>query len=195
MKRHSELMSQWFHYLGRFVVGDAFPFLGWLDLGGHQKTMGRVASGLDSMVTKWLEEHRKKRADGVTTTDMDFMDIMISVTEANRLVGYDTDTIIKTTCMTLIVGSADTITVMLTWALSLLLNNRDTLKKAQEELDACVGKDGLVNESDLVNLTYLEAVVKEALRLYPAAFLGGPRAFSEDCTLLLATMSQKAHGS
>ncbi|KAI3776927.1 hypothetical protein L1987_46718 [Smallanthus sonchifolius] len=69
------------------------------------------------------------------------MDVMISVTEANGLVAdYDADTIIKATCMTLIAGSADTTSVMLTWALSLLLNNRDTLRKAQEELDTHVGK-------------------------------------------------------
>ncbi|KAI3776926.1 hypothetical protein L1987_46717 [Smallanthus sonchifolius] len=112
------------------------------------------------------------------------MDVMISVTEANGLVAdYDADTIIKATCMTLIAGSADTTSVMLTWALSLLLNNRDTLRKAQEELDTHVGKGRQVNESDLINLVYLEAVVKEVLRLYPAAFLGGPRAFSEDCKI------------
>ncbi|KAI3776925.1 hypothetical protein L1987_46716 [Smallanthus sonchifolius] len=144
----------------------------------------QVASGLDSVVTKWLEEQRKKRAYGDTTTETDFMDVMISVTEANGLVAdYDADTIIKATCMTLIAGSADTTSVMLTWALSLLLNNRDTLRKAQEELDTHVEKGRQVNESDLINLVYLEAVVKDVLRLYPAAFLGGPRAFSEDCKI------------
>ncbi|KAI3776923.1 hypothetical protein L1987_46714 [Smallanthus sonchifolius] len=184
LKSRRELIRQWFHYLGRFVARDALPFLGWLDLGGHEKTMKRVASGLDSMVTKWLDEHRKKRGYDDNTTETDFIDVMISVVEANGLVaGYDADTITKATCMTLIVSSADTTSVMLTWALSLLLNNRDTLRKAQEELDTHVGKGRPVNESDLINLVYLEAVVKEALRLYPAAFLGGPRAFSEDCTI------------
>ncbi|KAI3761929.1 hypothetical protein L1987_52352 [Smallanthus sonchifolius] len=184
VKSHRELIRQWFHYLGRFVARDALPFLGWLDLGGHEKTMKRVASGLDSMVTKWLDEHRKKRGYGDKTTEMDFIDVLISVIESNGLVAsYDADTIIKATCMTLIVSSADTTSVMLTWALSLLLNNRDTLRKAQEEIDKHVGKDRQVNESDLINLVYFEAVVKESLRLYPAAFLGGPRAFSEDCTI------------
>ena len=72
---------------------------------------------------------------------------------------------------------------MLTWALSLLLNNRYALRKAQNELEMCVGNDRQVNESDIKNLVYLQAIVKETFRLYPAGFLGGPRIFSEDCTV------------
>ncbi|KAJ0587567.1 putative cytochrome P450 [Helianthus annuus] len=72
---------------------------------------------------------------------------------------------------------------MLTWTLSLLLNNYHALKKAQVELDRHVGKNRQVNESDIKKLVYLQAVVKESMRLYPAAFLGGPRAFTKDCTV------------
>lgn len=84
---------------------------------------------------------------------------------------------------TLISGGSDTTVVSLTWALSLVLNNRDTLKKAQEELDIQVGKERLVNEQDIGKLVYLQAIVKETLRLYPPGPLGGLRQFTEDCTL------------
>ncbi|GJS65461.1 cytochrome P450 CYP82D47-like protein, partial [Tanacetum coccineum] len=94
-----------------------------------------------------------------------FIDMMMSVVKHDGLAGYDADTIIKSTCM-----------------LSLLLNNPGALKKAQEELELHVG-DRQVTESDIKDLVYLQAVVKETLRLYPAAFLGGPRVFSEDCTI------------
>ncbi|GKF56506.1 cytochrome P450 CYP82D47-like protein [Tanacetum coccineum] len=57
-----------------------------------------------------------------------------------------------------------------------------SIAKAQEELELHVG-DRQVTESDIKDLVYLQAVVKETLRLYPAAFLGGPRVFSEDCTI------------
>ena len=82
----------------------------------------------------------------------------------------------------MIAGGNDTTMVTLTWALSLLLNNRHTLKKAQEELDIKVGKGRLVNEADINNLFYLKAIIKEALRLYPPGTLV-PREFHEDCTI------------
>ncbi|KAI3785521.1 hypothetical protein L1987_44640 [Smallanthus sonchifolius] len=183
MKRSREVMREFFHFLGLFVVADALPFLGWLDLGGHEKAMRRVALEIDSMAGKWLHEHRSKRNSKEAVEQKDFIDVMISAVETQGLTEYDSDTVIKSTAMVLIASSADTTTVMLTWTLSLLLNNPHVLKKAQEELDRVVGRDRQVNESDITNLVYLQAVVKETLRLYPAGRLGGTRVFSEDCTV------------
>jgi len=80
-------------------------------------------------------------------------------------------------------AATDTTTVTMTWALSVLLNNRDALKKVQDELDEHVGRERVVNESDISKLVYLQAVVKESMRLYAAAPLPGPREFASDCTL------------
>lgn len=56
------------------------------------------------------------------------------------------------------------------------------LKKAQEELDIFVGKDRNVQEAGIKNLRYLQAVVKETLRMYaPSPIL--LRAAKDDCTL------------
>ena len=81
----------------------------------------------------------------------------------------------------MILGARDTTTVALIWALSLLLNNPEALKNAQVELDTHVGKERWVSDSDLKNLTYLEAVIKETLRLYPAAPIPMPREAITDC--------------
>lgn len=72
--------------------------------------------------------------------------------------------------------------VTLIWALALLVNNSHALEKAYEELDKVVGRDRHVNHSDLKDLVYLQAIVKETLRLYPASPLVH-RALLEDCTL------------
>ncbi|GJS26807.1 cytochrome P450 CYP82D47-like protein, partial [Tanacetum coccineum] len=66
----------------------------------------------------------------------------------------------------ILTGGLDTTHATLTSALSLLLNNPKVLKMAQEELDAHVGIDSLVGESDITNLVYLQAIVKETLRLH-----------------------------
>ncbi|GKC67042.1 cytochrome P450 CYP82D47-like protein [Tanacetum coccineum] len=65
----------------------------------------------------------------------------------------------------LITVGLDTTSVTLTWALSLLLNNPKALKAVQEEIDEHVGRNRPVEESDVKNLFYLKAVIKETLRL------------------------------
>ncbi|CAL5333665.1 unnamed protein product [Camellia sinensis] len=85
--------------------------------------------------------------------------------------------------MSMILGGNETTGVSLTWAISLLLNNRHVLKKAQDELDIHVGKNRQVDESDIKNLLYLQAIVKETLRLYPALPLSLAREAMEDCTV------------
>jgi cytochrome P450 len=57
------------------------------------------------------------------------------------------------------------------------------MEKAKEELDIHVGKERCVRESDIDNLVYLQAIVKETLRLYPPGPLAAPREFSSNCTL------------
>lgn len=55
------------------------------------------------------------------------------------------------------------------WALAELINNPSAMAKATEEIDAEIGKTRPLQESDLPNLPYLQAVVKETLRLHPTA--------------------------
>ena len=83
----------------------------------------------------------------------------------------------------MIVGGTDTTTVTLTWAVCLLLRNPHILEKAKEELDSQIGKARCICESDINKLEYLQAIVKETLRLYPAGPIGGPREFTENCIL------------
>ncbi|KAL2498322.1 Cytochrome [Abeliophyllum distichum] len=175
-----KVLREFFHLAGLFVVADNIPYLRWLDLGGHEKKMKETGKEMDIMVEKWLEEHKQRANSG---SKQDFMDVMLSVVEKTGLQDYDPATITKATCSSLITGGGDTSTVMLIWAVSLLLNNPHVLKKAQQELDIHVGKERQVTESDISKLVYLQAIVKETLRLYPAGFLGGTREFSEDCKL------------
>ncbi|KAL7102046.1 hypothetical protein ACP275_08G095300 [Erythranthe tilingii] len=159
---------------GMFVAADALPYLGWMDLGGYEKKMKETAKELDGIVGGWLAEHRKREYSGENVDDRDFMDVMLSVVQsANLPCQYEADTIIKATCTILIAGGSDTTTVMLVWVLCLVLNNPNEQ----------VGRERRVDESDITNLVYLQAIVKETMRLHPAAPLGGAREFTEDTTV------------
>ncbi|XP_023535448.1 cytochrome P450 CYP82D47-like [Cucurbita pepo subsp. pepo] len=172
---------------GAFVPSDSFPFLSWLDLGGYKKAMNKTAKVVDQMVTKWIKEHREKKKSpgegGVETKEQDFMDVMLSTVDDQEFCGFDADMVTKATCLMMILGASDTTTVTMTWALSLLLNNQPALNKAQLELDEKVGRSRQVKESDVKNLPYLQAIVKETMRLYPAAPLLIPHESAEDCTV------------
>ena len=82
----------------------------------------------------------------------------------------------------MLTGSESTAETM-TWGLSLLLNHPHILKAAQKELDIQVGREKWVEESDIKNLTYLQAIVKETLRMYPPGPLGAPRVAIDDCEI------------
>ncbi|KAL9348750.1 hypothetical protein Peur_060116 [Populus x canadensis] len=184
-RRCQKAINQFFRLIGIFVVSDALPFLGWLDLQGHEREMKSTAKELDAILEGWLDEHRQKRVSaGIKDEgEQDFIDVMLSLKEEGQLSNfqYDANTSIKSTCLALILGGSDTTAGTLTWAISLLLNNRHMLKKAQEELDLHVGKERQVEDSDVKNLVYLQAIIKETLRLYPAGPLLGPREAMEDC--------------
>lgn len=83
----------------------------------------------------------------------------------------------------MILAGTDTTTPTMTWALALLLNNCPVLQKAQHELDTHIGRKRQDKESDIKNLVYLEAIVKETLRLYAVIPLSIPHESMTDCTV------------
>lgn len=83
----------------------------------------------------------------------------------------------------LILAGSDSTSINLTWLLSLLLNNKHALKRAQEELDLNVGRNRWVEDYDIKHLVYLQAIIKESLRLYPPGPLSVPHEAMEDCNV------------
>ncbi|KGN60056.2 cytochrome P450 CYP82D47 [Cucumis sativus] len=185
-EKFQKVLIEFFGLFGIFILSDSFPFLSWLDLGGHKKVMKKTAKIMDEVFDKFLKEHRERinNFGELPAAEKDFMDVMISTVEDDgQHFNCHVDTVIKATCLNMILGGFDTTTVTMTWALCLLLNNKEALKKAQVELDEQVGRERQVKETDLKNLPYLQAIVKETLRLYPAAPLLVPHESIEDCTV------------
>jgi len=66
------------------------------------------------------------------------------------------------------------------WGMAEMINEPSIMQKAVEEIDRVVGKDRLVIESDLPNLNYVKACVKEAFRLHPVAPFNLPHMSTTD---------------
>lgn len=69
------------------------------------------------------------------------------------------------------------------WALAEMMNKPDIMQKAVDELDAVVGKERLVQESDLCKLNYLKSCIREVFRLHPYHAFTVPRVAIEDTTI------------
>ncbi|GJR28068.1 cytochrome P450 93A3-like protein [Tanacetum coccineum] len=82
----------------------------------------------------------------------------------------------------IIVAGTETSASTLEWALAELINNPNIMKRVTKEIHQVVGENRLVQESDILNLPYLQAIVKETLRLHPAVPII-PRISSQDCTV------------
>lgn len=80
-------------------------------------------------------------------------------------------------------AGTDTSSATLVWTMTELIRNPSMMRKAQAEVREAAKGKLQVEESDLLRLTYLRSVIKEALRLHPPLPLLVPRATIEDCKI------------
>lgn len=57
-------------------------------------------------------------------------------------------------------AGTDTSSITVEWGLAELINHPIMMEKARQEIDSVVGRSRLVQESDIANLPYLQAIVK-----------------------------------
>lgn len=80
-------------------------------------------------------------------------------------------------------AGTDTTSSTTEWALAELLRQPAALEQAVQELHRVVGRSRVVAESDIPNLPYLHAVVKETLRMHPPVPLLIPHYSTHDSTV------------
>ncbi|KAI3761899.1 hypothetical protein L1987_52322 [Smallanthus sonchifolius] len=132
-------------YNHAFCVTDYFPWLRWItDFDGHEKIIRKAILTARKYQDPLIDERIQQWKDGVRTKQDDLLD-------------------------DLMLASSDNVSNNIEWAMAEMLNEPTILDKAVHELNFVVGKDRLVQESDLQNLNYIKACVKEAFRLHPVA--------------------------
>ncbi|XP_058221153.1 cytochrome P450 81Q32-like [Rhododendron vialii] len=179
------LIRDLFELSGTSNPGDFVPFLRWIDFGKMEKKMLRVQKKMDAFLQGLIEEKRREDDEkvfeqkGGKTKSM--IDSMLGLQDSDP--HYYSDEIIKGNVLNMLSAGSDTSSSTIEWAMSVLLNHPKVLDKARAELDTVVAENRLVDESDLSKLPYLQNIISETLRLFPAAPLLVPHESSDDCTI------------
>ncbi|KAL0719115.1 hypothetical protein Bca4012_068439 [Brassica carinata] len=145
-----------------------------------KKEIMSVSDRFGELLERILVEHEEKLEEN--HQDKDVMDELLAACQDEEAEYKITRNHIKALFVEQFIGGTDTSVQTTQWAMAEILNNHKVLDKLREEIDSAVGCSRLIQEMDLPNLPYLQAVVKEALRLHPP----GPllvRKFQEGCEI------------
>ncbi|KAI3907935.1 hypothetical protein MKW98_003580 [Papaver atlanticum] len=154
------------HLMAMFAISDVVPWLGWIDrLNGLTRKMKSCGKKIDEVVATAIEDHRQKKQISRHTTgelmeyeQEDFVDVCLSIMEQSQIPGNNPE------ISDMLSGGSDTTKLILTWTLSLLLNHPDNKKIWHNNTL-------LVDASEVPNLVYIQAIIKESMRLYPGSTL------------------------
>nr|GMC88614.1 isoleucine N-monooxygenase 1-like [Ipomoea batatas] len=163
-------------YVYSFGVSDYFPWLRMFDLDGHRKALKKAVEGVRKYQDPEVDERIRMWNDGTKTEQEDILDVLINL----RCL---TSEEIKAHLLELMVTIVDNPSNAVEWVLAEMLNQPEILIRAMEELDNVVGRERLVQESDLSKLNYLNACLKEVFRVHPLSSFVPPHLCSSDTTV------------
>ncbi|KAL5218526.1 hypothetical protein ABZP36_019210 [Zizania latifolia] len=166
-------------HLGTANLWDYLPALRWFDVFGVRNKILAAVSRRDAFLRRLIDAERRRLDDGDEGEEKSMIAVLLTLQKTEPEV-Y-TEKMITALCANLFGAGTETTSTTTEWAMSLLLNHPETLKKAQAEIDASVSTSRLITADDVPRLGYLQCIVRETLRLYPAAPMLLPHESSSDC--------------
>ncbi|CAN8314740.1 unnamed protein product [Cochlearia groenlandica] len=179
---HMDGMFEGLGFTFAFCVSDYLPMLTGLDLNGHEKIMRKASKVMDKCHDPIIDERIKMWRDGERTQIQDFLDVFISIKGKDGMPLLTADEI-KPTIKELVMAAPDNPSNAVEWAMAEMINKPEILRKATQEIDKVVGKQRLVQESDIPKLNYIKAILREAFRLHPVAAFNLPHVALSDTTV------------
>ncbi|KAG6437567.1 hypothetical protein SASPL_102486 [Salvia splendens] len=155
-----DLVEDGYSLLGLVNWSDHLPFLADLDLQQIRLRCSRLVPRVNRFVGRIIAQ---RMADGGGGGGADFLDVLLSLGGPDKLSDSDMIAVL----WEMIFRGTDTVAVLMEWILARLVLHPHIQSKVHDELDKFVGGSRAVKESDLTELVYLTAVVKEVLRLHP----------------------------
>nr|XP_027065476.1 cytochrome P450 93A3-like [Coffea arabica] len=154
--------------LAKLTFGEILgPLLGKLDLFGYGRKLKTLLSSFDTLVEKIMSKHEEDMRFCRKKERRDLMDLLLDVYRDENAEVKLTRKNIKALILELFTAGTETSAKALEWTIAELINHPQEFKKLKEEIHRVVGSQRLVEESDIPNLPYLRAVIRESLRLHP----------------------------
>ncbi|KAG9441570.1 hypothetical protein H6P81_017424 [Aristolochia fimbriata] len=148
---------------GKPNLVDFFPILRTIDPQRIRRGMKTKLGKLHRVFGKQIDDREISRSTSKHQRRNDFLDALLDEKENAELSRIELNALFTD----LFVAGSDTSSVTVEWAMSELLRNPESMARARTELDEVTGERAEVEELDIPRLPYLQAVVKETLRLHP----------------------------
>ncbi|KAL7165165.1 hypothetical protein ACSBR2_040942 [Camellia fascicularis] len=166
--------------LGKPNLSDFFPGLARFDLQGLKKQLLGIVMRFNRIFDAITD--KGPRLEG-GTQNKDFLQVLLQLKNEGDAKTPLTMTHLKVLFMDMVLGGTETTSNAIEFAMAEMMNKPEVMKKAQEELETIVGKDNIVEESHINKLPYLQAILKEVLRLHPVLPLMVPHCPSQTCII------------
>ncbi|XP_021746611.1 cytochrome P450 78A4-like [Chenopodium quinoa] len=154
------MVREGYELISEFNLEEYFPF-SFLDFYGVKRRCHKLAYRVSELLSHIIKLREK---DVNFKRRNDFLSVLLSLPEEEQLSHSDMVAVLWET----IFRGADTVATLLEWIMARMVLHQDVQAKAQEELDLCIGNSQRqVQDSDLQHLPFLQAIVKEVLRLHP----------------------------
>ncbi|XP_059626373.1 cytochrome P450 71B10-like [Cornus florida] len=169
--------------MASFSAADSFPYFGWIVdvFTGFHARREKCFHNFDKFYQRMVDEHLDPARPKPEHEDI--IDVLIRLLKDQTMAGGLTKDSIKAVLVNVFLAGVDTSSITVVWAMTELSRNPRVMKKLQAEIRNCVGKKGIVEESDIEKLDYLKLVVKETLRLHPPAVLLLPHETMVQCKI------------
>ena len=139
----------------------------------HAKRFNRAKETIDNVIYKIIRERRRTGAD-----TGDLLSILLFAQDEDDG-GVMTDEQVRDECLTIFLAGHETTANALTWTWYLLSQNPEIERKFHEEIDRVLPEKRLPTFEDYASLKYTEAILAEAMRLYPPAWAIGRLAIED----------------
>ncbi|KAM7257553.1 hypothetical protein ACFE04_013294 [Oxalis oulophora] len=174
------ILKEFQELLGGFSIGEFFLSIQLIhSLSGMKARLQHTFQRFDQFFDEVINEHLNSNGE---KEHKDLVDVLLDIHKSGSTdhgVSLTMDNV-KAIIMDMFVGGTDSTFITLDWAMTELIMNPKSLKKAQAEVRNIVGDRKLVLETDLPDLHYMKDVIKETLRLHPPAPVLVPRESIQD---------------